>query len=303
MELSPQRCSLLAVCLLGLLLQQLSVCQAEAPYKRLVYNKTCRYAAFNVSRSLFFNGQYEGMSYAFPLETGHAASYGKPWQACFGPSDTQQLDSYRDGQKLPCFYRINRWGTIDFWEEHACDVLLKANCYCFAINRYMGSYCEPGLGGTGQSFKLPVLDCEASVAGIVADGAKPISRQRAYALQGSGWVIALAVKPGTSLEDTGDFHFWWVDEGGKGNVCKCFCKSGCNRLLWLHVLASACIALHCHTYAIACSTLCLRCTVVQTTVSSMTQRHGMHGWASILPRLLPCCCPASILPCLWRSST
>jgi hypothetical protein len=247
MSLGLERCSLLAVCLLGLLLQQLSVCQAEAPSKRLVYNKTCRYAAYNVSRDLFFNGQYEGMSYAFPLETGHAASsYGKPWQACFGPADSQQLQSYQNGQKLPCFYRVNRWGTIDYWEEHACDVLLKANCYCYALNRYMGSYCEPGLGGTGQSFKLPILDCESSVAGIVADGAKPISRQRAYALQGRGWVIALAVKPGTSLEDTGDFHFWWVWANGssiKASLCVHVRRLQCSGC----ALPCACIACDCHT--------------------------------------------------------
>jgi hypothetical protein len=35
------------------------------------------------------------------------------------------------------------------------QVLLKSNCYCYALDRFMGSYCEPGLGGTGEPFKLP----------------------------------------------------------------------------------------------------------------------------------------------------
>jgi hypothetical protein len=34
-------------------------------------------------------------------------------------------------------------------------VLVKSNCYCYALDRYVGSYCEPGLGGTGEAFKLP----------------------------------------------------------------------------------------------------------------------------------------------------
>jgi hypothetical protein len=51
--------------------------------------------------------------------------------------------------------QINSKGTYDFEEEHACEVLLKSNCYCYAVDRFVGSYCEPGLGGTGQPFKLP----------------------------------------------------------------------------------------------------------------------------------------------------
>lgn len=36
-----------------------------------------------------------------------------------------------------------------------CDPQLKTNCYCFALDRFVGSYCEPGLGGTGKMLQLP----------------------------------------------------------------------------------------------------------------------------------------------------
>jgi hypothetical protein len=48
-------------------------------------------------------------------------------------------------------------------EENACDILIRSNCYCYAISKYVGSYCEPGLGSTGKPFPLPVTDCKAAV--------------------------------------------------------------------------------------------------------------------------------------------
>ena len=30
-----------------------------------------------------------------------------------------------------------------------------ASSYCYAVDRFVGSYCEPGLGGTGKPFELP----------------------------------------------------------------------------------------------------------------------------------------------------
>jgi hypothetical protein len=59
---------------------------------------------------------------------------------------------------LPCFSSpaVGR-------EENACDILIRTNCYCYAVSKYVGSYCEPGLGSTGKPFPLPVQDCKAAV--------------------------------------------------------------------------------------------------------------------------------------------
>lgn len=92
-------------------------------------------------------------------------------------------------------------------EEHASDILLRTNCYCYAVARYVGSYCEPGFGGTGKRFPMPVRSCAASVAGVLADGGQQVSRQTVYNVAPTGHYIALAVKPATGRGDSGDFHF------------------------------------------------------------------------------------------------
>jgi len=177
------------------------------------FDKTCNYTAYNVPVRLFFDGA--DFDYLFALETSHAAlMYEQPWQACFGPSEVYDAEEVRQERKLPCAYTRNQWGNIDYWEEHACDVLVKTNCYCFALNRYVGSYCEPGLGGTNKSFPLPVRDCDAAVQGIVADGAVKVSREIVYNVRPTGHYIALAVKPSIYPGDTGDFHFWRLDADG-----------------------------------------------------------------------------------------
>lgn len=96
-------------------------------------------------------------------------------------------------------------------EENACDILVRSNCYCYALGRYMGSYCEPGLGATGIPLPLPVRNCAAAVAGVLADGGKPVDRQTVYTGSTTGHFIALAVKPAAGQRDTGDFHFWRLD--------------------------------------------------------------------------------------------
>lgn len=127
-----------------------------AGYNPWNFNKACRYSASNIPAHLFKEGIDGGLDYLFPLETSRAVNkYEKPWEACFGPKETYSLAAVSAGWKLPCKYQINQQGNYDFQEEHACDVLLKSNCYCYALDRFVGSYCEPGLGGTGQAFELP----------------------------------------------------------------------------------------------------------------------------------------------------
>lgn len=90
-------------------------------------------------------------------------------------------------------------------EEHACDILIRTNCYCYSIGRFVGSYCEPGLGATGAKFPLPMHDCGKAVAGIVADGAKPVDRWTVYnrPTGADSHYIALAVKPAEDASDSG----------------------------------------------------------------------------------------------------
>ena len=88
----------------------------------------------------------------------------------------------------------------------------------FAVDRFVGSYCEPGLGGTGKLLDLPITGCAAVAAGVVADGGVPVGRDAVYSgapPKGGGHYIALAVKPAAPPEDTsGDFHLWRLDAGG-----------------------------------------------------------------------------------------
>jgi hypothetical protein len=99
-------------------------------------------------------------------------------------------------------------------EENACDILVRSNCYCYALSRYVGSYCEPGLGSTGTPLPLPVQSCAASAAGLLADGARQVDRKTVYTVPTTGHYIALAVKPPSDERDTGDYHFWRLDADG-----------------------------------------------------------------------------------------
>jgi hypothetical protein len=89
-------------------------------------------------------------------------------------------------------------------EENACDILVRSNCYCYALSQYVGSYCEPGLGSTGMSLPMPITDCTAARNGLLADGARQVDRSTVYTVPPSGHYIALAVKPPYDQRDTGD---------------------------------------------------------------------------------------------------
>lgn len=93
---------------------------------------------------------------------------------------------------------------------------IRTNCYCYAVDRFVGSYCEPGLGGTGKGFELPVDNCTRAVDGVVADGGVVVSREDVYGKPrpSKGHYIALAIKPRSKDEASGDFHFWRLDANG-----------------------------------------------------------------------------------------
>jgi hypothetical protein len=79
---------------------------------RVNYLLTCAAAHPTSCRFLFL----------MPLESNYVViNYLKPWEACFGPAEPMDLVKLQSGKKLPCFYRINQWGNIDYCE---CVVLI-----------------------------------------------------------------------------------------------------------------------------------------------------------------------------------
>lgn len=42
-----------------------------------------------------------------------------------------------------CFYKNNTDGTFDFWRKERTLAFSRANCYCYALNRFEG---EPDSG-------------------------------------------------------------------------------------------------------------------------------------------------------------
>lgn len=100
-----------------------------------------RYSARKVPAHLFRNGLDGGAQYLFPLETSRVVGqYDKPWEACFGPNEAYSLSAIEGGFKLPCKYKFGADGSVEYEEEQACDVLIKANCYCYAVNRFVGRW-------------------------------------------------------------------------------------------------------------------------------------------------------------------
>jgi hypothetical protein len=103
---------------------------------------------------------------------------------------------------------VNKQGTVDFWEEHACQESLKSNCYCFAVNRYIGSYCSPGESGDNNDDDNDYGSCAWATRGIITDGGIQVDRDTVYSKQPKGHYIALAVWPGE------DFHMWRLENNG-----------------------------------------------------------------------------------------
>jgi hypothetical protein len=173
------------------------------------YNRICNYTAKGVPQTVFFNGTEKGYR-LFPLEHSSSvlSTVDHPWQACFGPGEIYDVQTIKERKKLPCQYALTPNGTIDYWEEHACDVLLRSNCYCFAIDRYVGSFCEPGFGNLNLTETPKELACDWAIKGVLADGAVKVDRYTVYNVTPVGHYIALAVWP---MED---FHFWRLESDG-----------------------------------------------------------------------------------------
>ena len=195
-----------SLCLM--LLSMSCVYSAALPPQNNEFGRTCNYTAKNIPSDLFFQGL--SRRYMFPLEDESRALWvgDKPWQACFNSSEPYDLAAIQAGKKLPCSYIVTQSGTVDYWEEHACQESLKSNCYCFAVNRYVGSYCSPGEASSPGNEDHPYGDCDWAVKGVIADGGVQVDRNTVYSKQPTGHYIALAVWPGE------DFHMWRLESNG-----------------------------------------------------------------------------------------
>ena len=183
------------------------------------FERTCNYTASNVSSELFFNSSNSSSNggpagtrfmFLFPLEHDEPAVRNrrdKPWEACFNAAEPYDIDLIRQGKKLPCFYSQTAAGMVSYWEEHACEEVIKTNCYCYALNRYMGSWCTPGFA-TLEEPEPREVSCDFYVKGTIADGGKQVDRQTVYSKTPTGFYVALGVRPGIRY---GDYHFWRLD--------------------------------------------------------------------------------------------
>jgi hypothetical protein len=177
------------------------------------FGRTCNYTAKNISTGDFFvKERYK--SY-FPLEDELRIldSVDQPWKLCFGSSEPYDLEAIRAGKKLPCFYTRNQWGTVDYWEEHVCEQVSKTNCYCYALNRYIGGYCQPGAATLEHVVKPEYFFCDWYKRGLIADGGVQVDRDTVYSKAPKGHYVALATEP-PGLSYKADYHFWRLDSDG-----------------------------------------------------------------------------------------
>jgi hypothetical protein len=107
--------------------------------------------------------------------------------ACMPPATIRKLSSLLLGEEerlLPQPPAANKHALAWDHSLRACSLVAccrqQANCYCYSLGQYVGSYCSPGFGATGEHLPTPIKDCGAAVAGLVLDGAQPVDRNTVY---------------------------------------------------------------------------------------------------------------------------
>jgi hypothetical protein len=123
---------------------------------------------------------------------------------------------------MPCGFAVAPDGSVEYWEEAVCELSLRSNCYCYALNAQSNSgYCIPGYKTAGTinvDFSLGSGDvCADASRKVQLDGGRLVTRQEVYTTTqpASGHYIALVVWPDS------DFHFfrrdaegWWSQKRG-----------------------------------------------------------------------------------------
>jgi len=137
--------------------------------------------------------------------------------SCFGPGQRINHTLVAAGLKMPCAYTVTQSGYVDYWEEAACEVSLRSNCYCYAIGKQNNQgYCIPGYTTVG-TLDVNHSTCADPIRKVALDGGRRATREEVYAAKqpAKGHWIAMVVWPGV------DFHFfrrdaegWWSQKRG-----------------------------------------------------------------------------------------
>jgi len=103
--------------------------------------------------------------------------------------------------------------TYRFWQKLPSDRLRLSNCYCYALNRFEGGFCMPGMGaGMGEPQPM-AMTCADLSARVVADGGVRATREAAVTAPVpsiDGHYVAMFYRPAASCDFahcTSDFHF------------------------------------------------------------------------------------------------
>ncbi|WIA36734.1 hypothetical protein OEZ86_008005 [Tetradesmus obliquus] len=110
-----------------------------------------------------------------------------------------------------CIFKKHDNGTLTAWRKLPGDRRQYANCLCYALDTFKGGKCNPGTAnGTDRIIARDdtKVTCALMKQALVADGAKPVSRDEALKQQPrKGHYIAVMV----STDGCNPYHCWEND--------------------------------------------------------------------------------------------
>lgn len=169
---------------------------AGAPqYDEALWNSYSKYSAANIHSNLMFAGS--GQQPLFPLDKGFDVE-----ADCNGPNRPFPSAS---AERAPgaCEYEPTGDSTYRFWQKLPSDRLRLSNCYCYALNRFEGGFCMPGMGaGMGEPQPM-AMTCADLSARVVADGGVRATREAAVTAPVpsiDGHYVAMFYRPAASCE-------------------------------------------------------------------------------------------------------
>jgi len=116
-----------------------------------------------------------------------------------------------------CQYKANKDGTFTYWEKQPGDWARMSNCYCYALDIFKNSWCQPG-AATGVDVDPNTMSCATLKKAIMADGAKEVTAAQALNTKApTGHYVAMMLRPQSSCNFARcqpDFHFMRKDSNG-----------------------------------------------------------------------------------------
>lgn len=116
-----------------------------------------------------------------------------------------------------CQYKANKDGTFTYWEKQPGDWARMSNCYCYALDVFKNSWCQPG-AATGVDVDPNSMSCATLKKAIIADGAKEVTAAQALSTKApTGHYVAMMMRPQSSCNFARcqpDFHFMRKDSNG-----------------------------------------------------------------------------------------